>query len=117
MGESDHYDWMFERPQEAGGKLVSFRILQALDLSEPQEFAAVRTPDHRREYLEYEGPVSGGRGRVLRVASGECLSVVERAGEMEVVVRFDGAGAVEHRFVGRDEGTTWVFSFDRVPGR
>ncbi len=27
-------------------------------------------PDHRREYLDYEGPVSGDRGHVRRVAAG-----------------------------------------------
>ena len=26
--------------------------------------------DHRREYLEYEGPVSGGRGNVTRIHQG-----------------------------------------------
>ena len=26
--------------------------------------------EHRREYLTYEGPVSGGRGEVKRVAGG-----------------------------------------------
>jgi hypothetical protein len=29
-----------------------------------------RLPDHRRLYLTYEGPVSGGRGLVKRVAAG-----------------------------------------------
>ena len=29
-----------------------------------------RLPDHRREYLTYEGPVSGDRGRVSRVEAG-----------------------------------------------
>jgi hypothetical protein len=31
-----------------------------------------RLPDHRNAYLEYEGPVSGDRGTVLRVAAGAC---------------------------------------------
>jgi CRP-like cAMP-binding protein len=29
-------------------------------------------PDHRREYLDYEGPISGDRGYVRRVAEGTC---------------------------------------------
>jgi len=28
-------------------------------------------PDHRRDYLDYEGPISGGRGVVRRVETGE----------------------------------------------
>jgi hypothetical protein len=27
---------------------------------------------HRREYLEYEGPLSGDRGSVRRIAAGDC---------------------------------------------
>lgn len=35
-----------------------------------ESFACTRLADHRAEYLEFEGPVSGGRGRVLRLAEG-----------------------------------------------
>ncbi|MFT5422297.1 MAG: hypothetical protein ACI89L_000054 [Phycisphaerales bacterium] len=35
-----------------------------------QGFQAERIADHRAVYLDYEGPVSGGRGRVTRLASG-----------------------------------------------
>ena len=35
------------------------------------EVMALRLGDHRLEYLEYEGPVSGDRGNVERVAAGE----------------------------------------------
>jgi hypothetical protein len=31
--------------------------------------------DHRRDYLEYEGEISGNRGRVTRIASGTLLSL------------------------------------------
>jgi hypothetical protein len=34
------------------------------------DFEAVRIADHRYRYLDYEGEVSGGRGTVLRIASG-----------------------------------------------
>lgn len=40
-------------------------------------FRAERLADHRREYLTYEGPVSGGRGRVRRVAEGVCGVICE----------------------------------------
>lgn len=38
-----------------------------------------RIPDHRRLYLQYEGPVSGNRGQVRRVAEGTCTLEVDRA--------------------------------------
>jgi hypothetical protein len=31
-----------------------------------------RLPDHRRQYLSFEGKLSGGRGRVDRIESGTC---------------------------------------------
>lgn len=31
-----------------------------------------RIADHRRDYLDYQGPVSGNRGHVQRVATGDC---------------------------------------------
>lgn len=43
------------------------------DLWEPQEsveLTATRLPDHRKKYLDYEGPVSGDRGQVRAVSRG-----------------------------------------------
>ena len=32
---------------------------------------AERLPDHRRRYLDYEGPISGNRGSVIRWDAGD----------------------------------------------
>ena len=60
-----HYDLMFETAP--GSQLATFRC-PVWPLKKP----AVVLPlgDHRREYLGYEGPVSGSRGEVKRVAAG-----------------------------------------------
>ncbi len=59
----------------------------------------LRQSDHRRIYLDYEGPISGNRGQVRRVDGGPCcvaeLSAdhwqVARAGAMTLdLVRLDG---------------------------
>ncbi len=39
-------------------------------VAEGNDVAAAQLGDHRRDYLEYEGEVSGDRGRVIRVAAG-----------------------------------------------
>ena len=36
-----------------------------------RETAAEVLPDHRRQYLEYEGPLSGNRGQVSRWDAGQ----------------------------------------------
>jgi hypothetical protein len=62
-----HFDLMFETA--AGSPLATWRLDQW-----PIEKSAglTRLGEHRREYLEYQGPVSGDRGQVQRVAQGEC---------------------------------------------
>lgn len=59
-----HWDFLLE----AGDVLRAWRLL-----SEPARGTVVRAeplPDHRLHYLDYEGPVSGGRGRVVRWDAG-----------------------------------------------
>lgn len=108
----DHFDWMFEDPSHPERGLITFRVAEAMDLQSLQSFTATRNSDHRREYLDFEGDLTGSRGNVTRVHSGECLSVTERPGELEVVIRFDGQGEVEHRFYGKQERSGWHFSVE-----
>ena len=59
--DGDHYDLMLERD----GALATWRLASA-DVTGP----AVRIDDHRLAYLDYEGPVSDGRGEVRRIEAG-----------------------------------------------
>jgi hypothetical protein len=61
-----HYDLMFE--SAPGSLLMTWR---AKDWPVSAGDILTRIGDHRRKYLEYEGPVSNNRGRVIRVASGD----------------------------------------------
>lgn len=65
-----HWDLMLERD----GVLLTWSLQQLPaqwggDAGERIE--AERLADHRLAYLDYEGPVSGNRGAVTRVAGGE----------------------------------------------
>ena len=40
------------------------------DCAEINQVSAEQLADHRRHYLEYEGPISGGRGQISRVEEG-----------------------------------------------
>jgi hypothetical protein len=55
-----------------------------------EEIAAVALGDHRRHYLEFEGEVSGGRGRVVRVARGEYAIEEEGPGCCLLSLREEG---------------------------
>jgi hypothetical protein len=59
-----HWDFMLEE----GEALRSWRLRE---LPRPGlTLAAEPLPNHRRAYLDYEGPVSGGRGTVVQVDAG-----------------------------------------------
>ncbi len=83
--EHPHFDLMFETTP--GSKLATWRS----DAWPINGVAPVdHLPDHRAEYLTYEGPVSGDRGNVSRVASGTCL--ITRTTPLHWVVRLLPAG-------------------------
>ena len=58
--------------------LVTFRVPQRVDeLHAGQRLEAARIADHRPAYLTYEGPVSGDRGTVRRLARGTVVRLDE----------------------------------------
>lgn len=65
--EQPHYDLMFETAP--GSALATWRS-PVWPLA--GSIVVQRLPDHRAAYLEYEGEISGGRGRVRRVEQGTC---------------------------------------------
>jgi len=72
-----HWDFMLE----ADGVLWTWKLQElpgpwaaALGLevtSDSDDVVVTRLADHRLEYLDYQGPVSGNRGHVSRVDAGE----------------------------------------------
>jgi hypothetical protein len=71
--DEPHFDLMFER--EPKGALVTVRCT---DWPPTRQTRFEHIGDHRRDYLEYEGPVSGNRGQVRRVEAGTCTVKVDR---------------------------------------
>ena len=82
-----------------------------------QAIVAEQLADHRREYLDYEGPISGGRGSVTRWDEGEYTILAERGNE-ELTVALAGRrciGLVTMRRLSSSEPSgsnrRWEFSF------
>ncbi|MBS0188145.1 MAG: hypothetical protein JSS51_08750 [Planctomycetes bacterium] len=61
---SAHLDWMIESDR----RLLTFRLPVNTEVGKPGRFEAVAIADHRLAYLDFEGPVSGGRGDVKRLS-------------------------------------------------
>ena len=55
---------------EGGEILLTWQLLQEPVNSDSLPIPARRIRDHRRAYLDYEGPLGGGRGSVHRVDAG-----------------------------------------------
>lgn len=95
------HDWPtphFDLLLEAGGVLKAWRLF-----AEPLgPVAAEPNFDHRLLYLEYEGPLSGDRGRVRRWDSGTYN------GEIGVRVTFTGE-RLRGEWQWRAEGERWKF--------
>lgn len=87
--DSPHFDLLIEL--EAGQPLATWRC---------EEWPIVRPaiinrlPDHRPLYLDYEGPISGNRGHVRRVASGACRVTFGPEGAL-IVELLPRGGSVE----------------------
>jgi hypothetical protein len=98
-----HWDLMLE----GEGGLRTWRLLKepAAGSASPAE----RLADHRTAYLDYEGPVSAGRGTVTRWDQGTYEIVSETDDELRTTlagVRLQGRATLT---VG-PSGTVWTFS-------
>ncbi len=100
-----HFDLMLEQH----GRLRTWRIHGPPDSE--IDLHAEPLGDHRIDYLEYEGPVSGGRGRVLRWDAGTYELLADSADGLRL--RLNGArcrGAAELR----RSADGWVFRYSRM---
>jgi hypothetical protein len=62
----EHWDLMLEH----GEKLATWQLSREPAAPTDLPMAAQRIGDHRKAYLNYEGPISGDRGHVRRVDAG-----------------------------------------------
>ncbi len=98
-----HWDLMLE----SGGRLLTWRLEHPLSPDRP--IRAESLPDHRLAYLEYEGPVSGGRGTVRRWDWGQ-FDWLERSGE-SVAVRLAGRRLRGTVHLSLTAGGSWTAAF------
>lgn len=103
-----HYDFMLERGHSLGTWRIDAGDLPRLERGET--VTAERIGDHRREYLEYEGPVSCDRGTVRMYDSGEYRVLHETDDALEVALE----GKLLHGtmlIAGGDRSSSCTFSY------
>lgn len=94
-----HWDLMLEY----GSALRTWRLATPLLVGEAIEATAVL--DHRLAYLEYEGPISGGRGRVVRRDRGTCT--LHEQDQQHLVVYLEGEHFRGVLRLEQIEGSAW----------
>ncbi len=106
-----HWDFMLE----LGNALATWALTEPPDAA--PVVAASALPDHRMDYLDYEGPITGGRGSVTRWDRGGYRR--KRWEAEEVVVDVAGEilrGEITLRRL-REAPARWTFAYvPRAPG-
>ena len=77
-----HWDLLLER----GDALDAWALAEEPAIG--KTIAAERLPDHRLRYLDYEGPISGGRGSVSKWDTGTFVITSDQADRL--VIRVSG---------------------------
>jgi len=108
---ADHFDWMIQRAGDGRSPLMTLRVRGRIDLGEVAGFMGEKLADHRADYLWHEGEVSGDRGAVSRVATGQ-LRIEQETGERIAIRGWLGVacGLFEGRPAGIG-GSEWRFWF------
>ena len=106
--EHDHPCLHWDLMLEAGEKLRTWRLAEMPRPGCRMEATAIG--DHRRMYLDYEGPVSGDRGRVTRWDLGTFDWLAEN--DQQTDLEFSGGKLSGTVHLYHQGGDTWCFVMD-----
>jgi hypothetical protein len=87
--EREHFDLLLQLTGEE--KLLTWRVYEPVE-QWTAKLTSERVADHRAVYMTYEGPISGNRGEVKRVAEGAGHCLDTKAGKLRV--NLDGIGEI-----------------------
>lgn len=104
LADGEHWDLMLEH----GKVLLTWQLLREPVDASSLPIPARRIGDHRKAYLEYEGPVSGGRGTVRRVDEGTVE--IEKASENRLQFRLGGSRLYGYFVLQRGEAPEWTLA-------
>ena len=111
---SSHYDWLLATDSEGVRPLRTFRVTDFLPKAkEGSRISAEAIAEHRPAYLTYEGPVSRGRGHVLRVAEGQYERVSQTGRSVQLLLFWTGESHIQRcRLTPVDEELqNWLVDF------
>lgn len=105
--EHDHPHLHWDLMLETGEVLRTWRLESAPVIN--QTIAAQTIGDHRKAYLDYEGPVSGNRGSVIRWDAGAFAWVSQEP--MRVTISLNGERCRGRAELACSGGDSWSFTW------
>ena len=102
---ASHWDWMLEHQSVL--RTWCTNEFNTTDL----RTSAEALPDHRVHYLDYEGEVSGNRGRVYREDFGSYQWLTDRNDQLIVLLR--GERLLGQLTLQRERAGDWSLSFSQ----
>jgi len=108
--QHDHPELHWDLMLQAGDKLRTWRLAKA-PIKPGEAIEATAIGDHRLMYLDYEGPVSGGRGRVVQWDHGYYEEEIPIRLEERRVVRLQGMRLQGMAVIEPVCGERWIFRF------
>src|SRR5579859_7714207 len=108
--QHDHPELHWDLMLQAGDKLRTWRLAKA-PIKPGEAIEATAIGDHRLMYLDYEGPISGGRGRVVRWDQGNYEEEISGiiGSDQRVVIGLVGKRVIGKAVLERVIGTQWSF--------
>ncbi len=103
LADGEHWDLMLQR----GDVLLTWQLLREPIDRSSLPILARRIGDHRKAYLQYEGPISDNRGSVRRVDGGTVD--FEETTPNRYIVALNGR-RLSGRFLLARKGSEWVLS-------
>ena len=105
-----HYDLMLECGElQSGGALRTWALPGLPEVE--TEIVAEELAPHRLAYLDYEGEVSGDRGKVTRVVAGEYVTLEETANLLRIKIAGQNLAGEMLLVRASQEARSWLVTF------
>jgi hypothetical protein len=100
-----HWDLLLEQPSEE--RLRTWRLERPPESG--MSISAEALPDHRRMYLDYEGPISGNRGEVSQWDHGDYEMLSQSP--TEITLQLQGQQLNGEATLTQKDGNQWALQF------
>ncbi len=101
--EGSHFDLMIEN----GPTLATWKMDTPPEDAQAEGIPCARIAEHRRRYLEYEGPISGDRGLVARHDVSTCRALQRSDATWRLAFNGSRLGGIFLLERAGDQGAAW----------